>query len=285
MSESTSSAPPSFPPPSVEKEEKNEEAISTTTTSSSTTTTSTDSSSSSTTETTPTQGGGEEIAFTVVFKKQTFPITYGAERTVGDLRIEIAKVTGIPAGLQKLMLKGMLKNDSETLSAAGIKNGVKIMLIGSTIQDVITAAPSSTPSSSSSSSATERENLCDKLPHKKIIEKGMPDDLMPAFRGGHDPLPEVPLYGVLNNRGDKVRLTFKVPTQELWISSKANTQKMPFLSIKGVTYEAIKGHEEYHIVILQLGSSEATRYFLYWVPAQYVRAIQNTIMADYTGGY
>lgn len=50
----------------------------------------------------------------------------------------------------------------------------------------------------------------------------------------------------------KVRLTFKSFTQELWISSVSNTQKLPYSSIRNVLYEPIKGKEEYHIVVAKI---------------------------------
>eukprot|EP00695_Tsukubamonas_globosa_P002982 TRINITY_DN4229_c0_g1_i1.p5 TRINITY_DN4229_c0_g1~~TRINITY_DN4229_c0_g1_i1.p5 ORF type:complete len:62 (+),score=8.24 TRINITY_DN4229_c0_g1_i1:266-451(+) len=38
------------------------------------------------------------------------------------------------------MLKGMMKNDADTLVAAGCKAGCKIILMGSTIQQMVEAA-------------------------------------------------------------------------------------------------------------------------------------------------
>lgn len=49
-------------------------------------------------------------------------------------------------------------------------------------------------------------------------------------------------------------------------------------AISDVTSEAIKGFEEYCIVGLQLGTTEKSRYWLYWVPSQYVNAIKDTIL-------
>jgi len=228
----------------------------------------------------------EKVSFTIAFKKQTFPVEFGLDQTIGELRQEIARLTEVPAGLQKIMLKGLLKNDAESLRATGFKNGVKVMVIGSTIQDVlttVTAEKASTEASSSSSTA-EKEALSEKLPHKKVIDKGKPDDVMPGLRHGHEPLPDLPLYGILNNRGDKVRITFKLATQELWLASKSSTQKLPFQTIRSVESEPIKGSEEYHIMSLQIGSGEGSKLFLYWVPAQYTRAIRTIIMTDY-GSY
>jgi len=228
----------------------------------------------------------EKVKFSVNFKKQVFAIEMGWDQTVGDLRQEVAKLSGVPAALQKLMLKGLLKNDNDTLRNAGFSDGAKVMLIGSTIQDVMsTAALPPSKDEASSSSVAEKEHLSEKLPHKKIIEKGKPEKIMPGLKHRNESLPDFPLEGILNNRGDSVRLTFKVFTQELWIASKSNTQKLPFMSIRGVSSVPIKDNEEYHIVTLQLGSGEAQKYYLYWVPAQYSRAIANTIMTDYSAGY
>jgi hypothetical protein len=229
-----------------------------------------------------TKPDGERVSFSVTFKKQTFPIVFGLDQTVGDLRQELARLTEVPAALQKLMLKGAaLKNDSDTLRTAGIKDGTKMMLIGSQIADVLASATiDSKVAEKSFAAPVEKEWLSEKLPHKKIIDKGKPEDAIVGLQFKHEKLPPEPLSGILNNRGEKVRLTFK--PQELWISTKASTQKIPYVTIKNVQSDPIKGHEQYHIVTLQLGSSEATRYFLYWVPAQYTRAITNTIMADFS---
>jgi len=225
----------------------------------------------------------EKVSFTVSFKKQVIPVEFGIDQTIGELRQEIARLTEVPAALQKLMLKGLLKNDADTLRNSGFKSGAKVMLIGSTIQDVLnTAAPEkSITEAAASTPMSEKETMSDKVQHKKILDKGKPDDIMPGLRQGQEPLPDVPLYGILNNRGDKVRLTFKVAQQELWVASKSSTQKLPFQTIRSVESEPIKGSDEYHIVSLQLGSGEGTRLYLYWVPAQYTKAIRNVIMTDY----
>ena len=45
--------------------------------------------------------------------------------------------------------------------------------------------------------------------------------------------------------------------------------------------EPIDGHKEYPIVALQLGPTEASRYWIYWVPAQYVDAIKDCILGKW----
>ncbi|KAL1444158.1 hypothetical protein MTO96_045656, partial [Rhipicephalus appendiculatus] len=93
-----------------------------------------------------------------------------------------------------------------------------------------------------------------------------------------DSLPAAPLSGMLNKSGGKVRLTFKLELDQVWIGTKERTEKINMSSIKQVISEAIEGHEEYHIMALQLGTTEASRYWIYWVPAQYVDAIKETIL-------
>lgn len=59
----------------------------------------------------------------------------------------------------------------------------------------------------------------------------------------------MPLSGMLNKHGGKVRLTFKLESDQLWLSTKERTEKLPMGSIKGVVSEPIDDHEEYHILV------------------------------------
>lgn len=43
---------------------------------------------------------------------------------------------GVPDSMQKLMYKGLLQ-DSQTIKGSGITKGAKIMLVGSTLNDVL----------------------------------------------------------------------------------------------------------------------------------------------------
>jgi len=68
---------------------------------------------------------------------------------------------------------------------------------------------------------------------------------------------------------------------QLWLGTKERTEKLPMNSIKAVVSEPIKGQEEYHILALQLGPTEASRYFIYWVPNQYVDCIKEAILGKW----
>jgi len=240
-----------------------------------------------TTTETSSSSKGEIVKFTVNYKKQNHDIEFGLDQTLGELRIHIAKITGVAAAMQKLMYKGLVKDDSKTLRELGFKDAAKLMLVGSTINEVMStsASPAEVAKTEAKAEEENKEPLSEKLPHKKIIDKGVPEGAEPGKKGKHESLPSVPIQAIYNNVGIKVRLTFKIYTQELWIQSATSTQKLPFASIRAVTSEPIKGNEDYHIMSLQLGSSDKNKYYLYFVPAQYTRAIRNTIMADFMGGY
>eukprot|EP01087_Luapelamoeba_hula_P012904 TRINITY_DN3654_c0_g1_i1.p1 TRINITY_DN3654_c0_g1~~TRINITY_DN3654_c0_g1_i1.p1 ORF type:complete len:276 (-),score=55.48 TRINITY_DN3654_c0_g1_i1:92-871(-) len=229
-----------------------------------------------TTTTTPTYKG-DPIHFTLSCNKKTYPIDFGSDETVTAFQLHAATLTGVPVALQKLVFKGPVRDASKTLRETGIGQGSKLMLFGSTLTQVM-EVNQKPDQSQLKDDEPKKEALCDQTKHKKILEKGLPDNAGPGILNSHEPLPEQPLAGILNNIGTAVRLTFKPYSQELWISSKSNTQQLPFGSIKSVASEPIKGKEEYHIVSLQLGPSEGSRYFLYFVPAQYVRAIKTMLM-------
>lgn len=80
---------------------------------------------------------GNPVKFSLNFKKQNYSLEFGDEETIGNLRQLIAKTTGVEAGLQKIMFKGLLKDDSKTMKEVGIVDGSKVMLIGSTIAEVM----------------------------------------------------------------------------------------------------------------------------------------------------
>ena len=58
---------------------------------------------------------------------------------------------------------------------------------------------------------------CKQKQHKKVLDKGKPDDVMPGILGIKEPLPTQPLSGMLNKHGGKVRLTFKLENDQVWI--------------------------------------------------------------------
>ena len=44
-------------------------------------------------------------------------------------------------------------------------------------------------------------------------------------------------------------MTFKLELDQIWISTKDQTVKVPMTSIKGVVSEPIENYEQYHIMV------------------------------------
>jgi len=59
--------------------------------------------------------------------------------------------------------------------------------------------------------------------HKTVLDKyGKPDDVFPGLLGRREQLPPQPLSGMYNKSGNKVRLTFKMELNQVWIGTKGN---------------------------------------------------------------
>ncbi|CAK8673268.1 unnamed protein product [Clavelina lepadiformis] len=223
-----------------------------------------------------------DITFNLVFKKEKLNITWDANKTIATLKSHVHDLTGVPPAMQKLMYKGLAKDDV-TLSALGVTNGSKMMLVGSKLTDVISVNTKGKAESTSagSSSSNKKEPLSKQKPHTKVIDQGVPDDAMPAYKNGHERLPDVPLFGMVNKYRSKVRLTFKLEADQLWLGTKERTEKIGMGSIKNIISQPIHGHEEYHMMALQLGPTEQSRYWIYWIPAQYINAIKELILGKF----
>ncbi|KAK2543731.1 Ubfd1 [Columba livia] len=217
---------------------------------------------------------------------------------------------GLPPAMQKVMFKGLLPEE-KTLREIKVTNGAKIMVVGSTINDVLAVnTPKEAAQQEVKAEENKKEPLCrqkvvddsntviyvlllyysavtfgscssSEQQHRKVLDKGKPDDVMPSVKGVQERLPAVPLSGMYNKSGGKVRLTFKLEQDQLWIGTKERTEKLPMGSIKNVVSEPIEGHEDYHMMAFQLGPTEASYYWVYWVPTQYVDAIKDTVLGKW----
>ena len=154
---------------------------------------------------------------------------------------------------------GILK-DEQSLSDAKLTPGTKLMIVGSTVNDVIAIQPPD-PSELKKIKNDEagikqillamydiiiepvRETLSESKEHKRIIEKGKPEDILPAYRHRNDPLPSSPLSGMLNKYGGKVRLHFKLELEQVWISTKG---KYIYLLEEYNNVFKQKGQRKYH---------------------------------------
>jgi len=235
---------------------------------------------------TVTEAGGKEnlekVDFKVVFNKKKYDISFGLDDTIGALKVHLADIINVPNTMQKVMIKGLAK-DEMSLRQVGVVKGSKVMVVGSTLSDVLEVAkkPSVQQMKEAAKEEAAKEAWSEQKLHKKVLDKGKPEDAMPGLKNTKESLPSVPLSGMLNKSGGKVRLTFKMELDQVWLGTKERTEKLPMNSIKSVVSEPIKGQEEFHIMALQLGPTEASRYFIYWVPAQYVDSIKGAVLGKW----
>lgn len=225
----------------------------------------------------------ETVEFKIVYNKQKYDVTFPTNETVTKLKAHVQTLTGVPSAMQKIMFKGLAKDES-TLKDLKVTKGAKIMVVGSTLNDVLSVTKPSPQELQETAKATAaaKEPLSQQKEHKRVLDKhGKPDDVPVGIKNVKEPLPHMPLSGMYNKSGGKVRLTFKLEVDQIWLGTKERTEKIPMNSIKAVVSEAIKDHEEYHILGLQLGPTEASRYWIYWVPAQYVDAIKDTVLGKW----
>ncbi|XP_025422055.1 ubiquitin domain-containing protein UBFD1-like [Sipha flava] len=218
------------------------------------------------------------VEFTIIHNKDKYTVSMPLLSTIGQLKDKLVDMIGVPSKMQKIMIKGLAKDD-QTLESLNVNSSSKIMVVGAKLQDIVAVSVANVDedSNAAKSSSTVKEPLCKKKLHMKVLERGIPDDAMVGILNIKDPLPPYPLSGMLNKHGGKVRLTFKLELDQLWIGTKERTQKIAMNTIRHVVSEPIEGHAEYHIVGFQLGTTEASRYWVYWVPAQYIDSIKEAI--------
>ncbi|CAG0879523.1 unnamed protein product [Darwinula stevensoni] len=224
----------------------------------------------------------DPVPFKVMYNKNRFDVEFSLDATVAQLKQHLEPIIQVPPAMQKLMIKGLAKEEM-TLKACGLTEGGKVMAIGSTLNDVLQVSKPApkVPVVEGATSSSTKEPLSQQKQHKKIIEKGPPDDVLPGIKNSKDSLPPFPISGMVNKHGGKVRLTFKLEADQLWIGTKERTDKIPMNTIKAIMSEPIVDHEEYHIMGIQLGPTEASRYWVYWVPAQYIDAIKDAVLGKW----
>lgn len=79
----------------------------------------------------------DAITFTVTHRGHAYPFSLPASTTLAALHAQLEELTSVPPQMQKLLWKGKKAiNDDTTLSQAGFRNGMKIQMLGSTVEEV-----------------------------------------------------------------------------------------------------------------------------------------------------
>ncbi|CAG2187010.1 Ubiquitin domain-containing protein UBFD1 [Mytilus edulis] len=224
----------------------------------------------------------QKVDFKVIFNKQKYDVTFPIDETIAKLKSHIETLTGVPSAMQKIMFKGLAKDES-TLNDLKVTNGAKVMVVGSTLNDVLSVSkPSEKEIKEAAKSETSSKEPLSKLKeHKKVLDKyGKPDDALPGVKNVKEPLPPTPVAGMCNKSGGKVRLTFKLELDQVWIGTKGRDRRTNYTYLLPHRQKAGIREEGGNLGI-QLGPTEASNYWIYWVPAQYVDAIKDTILGKW----
>eukprot|EP00053_Salpingoeca_punica_P019091 m.190909 g.190909 ORF g.190909 m.190909 type:complete len:279 (+) comp17565_c1_seq27:138-974(+) len=233
--------------------------------------------------------GGEVITVRAVYAGATHEIAVGLDEPVAQLVSKIATKTKCTAATMKIMLKGLLCAPNRpdlllrTLRQAGVANNAKLLVVGSTASQLMEAISAQTAAKTGTFSAAADEeegeeamqDWNDMTVHKRVLSKGKPADAQFAYRPGQDPCPPS-IFGMMDGHG-KVRFSIKLDEGQLVISTNENTKKVPLSSIRDVVHRPIRGHEEYLIVGLVLGTTAQSTYYVYWFPAQNINSFKSFI--------
>ncbi|MEE6498117.1 hypothetical protein FKM82_002978 [Ascaphus truei] len=162
----------------------------------------------------------ELVDVKIIWNKNKYDVKIPLDSTGASLKQKIHSLTGLPPAMQKVMFKGLLPED-KTLREIKVTNGAKFMVVGSTINDVLAVTtPKETAQQEVKEEESKKEPLCRQKQHRKVLDKGKPDDVLPSLKGVKERLPTSPISGMYNKSGGKVRLTFKLEQDQLWIGTK-----------------------------------------------------------------
>lgn len=220
-----------------------------------------------------------EITFKVTFGKQTLPVTMPQGSTVKDLKDFLQSQTGVPSNLQKLFLKGLLKDDEALLAALPIRPTTKILLVGSTVDDI--------SQTSNIRANYEEEKKIDfsgdgfSAEQQRIIDKGPPAGCIAGDLFSNLDVPES-IPGLYNHLGVPIRLTVKKELDEIWMVTNSNTKKVPFMVVADVSFVPIVRFPGYGVLTLNLG--KANKFNVYFFPQQFFRSFKTLVAPFYVEG-
>merc|ERR1712156_1339881 len=113
---------------------------------------------------------GDKVEFKVIFNKKKYDVAFAEKATIGELKSHLQPLIGIPPAMMKVMIKGLAK-DEMTLNKLGVVKGSKVMVIGSSLNDVlqVSSTPKDTPKDLSTPKETSSSETCKQKQHKKIL--------------------------------------------------------------------------------------------------------------------
>lgn len=196
---------------------------------------------------------------------------------VTDLMNLVEEEMGLPAVNQKLIFSGKnLSDSSASLTSYRIKNGSKILVVGSTekaqvSQDVLPPSISAAPFldfSIRSPRILRDEYLCAQ-PHSTVIKLGPPQGAMDGCNFQLESLPSEPFI-VRDDVGDSATLSFR--SDDLVVDSETNHHRLFYQEILSFGIQAVPGYEQKYLAV---GFHiKGKKLWVYFVPKQYRGVIE-----------
>jgi hypothetical protein len=219
------------------------------------------------------------INFKVTFGKQTLLLSQHPSCSVLEIKQLLQEMTGVPCNLQKLFLKGPLKNDLATLEELKVKENTKFLLVGSTANDISNTANIRSLQEEEKKLDFSRDGFT--LEQQRIIDRGVPAGAIPGSLSEDLTVPDS-IPAIYDHIGTLIRMTVRKDLDEIWLVTSSKTKKIPFASISQVSYIPIIKYPGYVVLTLTLGNSN--KFNIYFFPQQFSRSLRTLIMPFYIDG-
>lgn len=76
------------------------------------------------------------IEFTIIHNKDKYNVSMPILSTIAQLKDKLVEMIGVPSKMQKIMIKGLAKDD-QTLESLNVSSSSKIMVVGAKLQDIV----------------------------------------------------------------------------------------------------------------------------------------------------
>jgi len=76
------------------------------------------------------------VEFTIIHNKDKYTVSMPILSTIAQLKEKLVDMIGVPSKMQKIMIKGLAKDD-QTLESLNVSSSSKIMVVGAKLQDIV----------------------------------------------------------------------------------------------------------------------------------------------------
>uniref|UniRef100_A0A8C0PKW3 Ubiquitin-like domain-containing protein n=1 Tax=Canis lupus familiaris TaxID=9615 RepID=A0A8C0PKW3_CANLF len=115
-------------------------------------------------------GAGRKLVnLKIIWNKTKHDVKLPLDSTGSELKQKIHSITGLLPAMQKVMYKGLVPED-KTLREIKVTSGAEIMVVGSTINDVLAVnTPKDAAQQDAKAEENKKEPLCRQKQHRKVM--------------------------------------------------------------------------------------------------------------------